>query len=143
MIHHTRMQEATWEQVHRQEAGIIRLRQRSRECFRRLKAAASHPPQQACSPVQDQELHTQPAAALAADSSADVQPMRVTQEVQREQQVQLGVSALESPPSQPRSASPVKGTHLTDACHDCAHAPCSSWTESANAKAPCLTTKAF
>ena len=106
------MQETTWKQVRKQQAGISRLHQRSRECFRRLKAAAAHPPQQTCIPLQDIKLHTEPTATMTADSSADVQPMQMMQEVQREQQDQLDLPALESQSSQPRSASPVKGTFL-------------------------------
>ena len=143
------MQEKTREQVCRQEAAISRLYQRSRECFRHLKAAAAHPAQQTCIPLQDGNLHIQPSACLTADCSADVQPMRTTQEVQREQQVQLDVAALESQPSQPRSASPVKGIFMHSSLqsvsswlepYDFAHC-CSLWfiDRIPKTKAPILT----
>ena len=118
MIYHACMQETKREQLRRQEAAISKLHQRSRECFRHLKAAAAHPPQQICKPLQDKNLHSQPTAAITADRRAGEQPVRTTEEVQREQ-IQMDVPAWESQPSQPRSASPVKSMcmclfHLTD-----------------------------
>lgn len=63
------MQEASREQVRRQEAAISRLHQRSRDCFRQLKAAA-HSAQQTCVPSQDGELHTQPSASVPGETLA-------------------------------------------------------------------------
>lgn len=102
------VQEASREGVRRQEAAISRLHQRSRECFRQLKAA--HPAQQTRLPSQERELHTQPSAFVPGDHTAHVQPMQTKQGLQREQQ--LDEAALESQPHQPRSASPVKGIFM-------------------------------
>ena len=123
MTNNAHMQETTREQVRRQEAAISRLHQRSRECFRDLKAAAAaHPAQQTCIPLQDKELLTQPTDFPTADCRAGVQPIQLTQGVQREQQTQVAVPALQSQGNQLWSASPVKGTavpifHLTVVCH--------------------------
>lgn len=108
------MQEASREQVRRQEAGISRLHQRSRDCFRQLKAA--HPAQQTCLASQDGEVHTQPSASVAGDPSAHVQPMQTQKERQREQRLEM--AALESQPCQPWSASPVKGMFMY-LSHEC------------------------
>ena len=98
--------------MHRQEGAISRLHQRSRDCFRQLKAAQAppHPTHQPHIPLQERELHAQPSASIAGAHSADVQPMNGMQGVQEEQQGQMDVLAKESEGRQRRCASPLKGT---------------------------------
>lgn len=109
----TYVQEAARQQVHKQEAAISRLHQRSRECFRHLKSGQSaHPLKQTHILSQEETCLAQPVLPIAQDRSADVRSVEGMQGVQMAQQGQEDGSALESQHRQQRSASPVRGTAL-------------------------------
>ena len=108
---HMCMQGTIQQQLHKQEAAISRLHQRSRGCFRLLKSGQTgHPVQQAYIPSQEGSCVAQPVVSIAQDHSADVHSLKGMQEVPMEQHGQLDGSAMELESRKRRSGSPVRGT---------------------------------